>query len=98
MSEKPERFCGPDFITPRLSMIDLVEEGSIWEEVVHLAKKSRTVWCIDHQHRYWLWHEARVPTIATSVPRGSFMGHTQTQGRNSNTVGNIESNQHATYS
>ncbi len=55
----------------RLSMLDLVENGSSWEEVVLLAKKleSNGVTIINTGIG---WHEARIPTIATRVPRGGF--------------------------
>jgi len=63
---------GKDFIIIfRLSMLDLVEEGSTWDEVVELAKalESAGVTIINTGIG---WHEARIPTIATSVPRGAF--------------------------
>ncbi|QYJ99484.1 NADPH-dependent 2,4-dienoyl-CoA reductase [Shewanella alkalitolerans] len=63
---------GSDFIIVfRLSMLDLVDNGSSWEEVVQLAKwlESAGVTIINTGIG---WHEARVPTIATSVPRGAF--------------------------
>ena len=64
--------CGSDFlIMYRLSMIDLVEEGSNWSEVVQLAKEIEKVGASIINTGIG-WHEARVPTIATSVPRGSF--------------------------
>ena len=55
----------------RLSMIDLVSDGSSWPEVVQLAKalEDEGVSIINTGIG---WHEARVPTIATMVPRGSF--------------------------
>jgi len=55
----------------RLSMLDLVDMGSTWEEVVILAKELEA-------HGITIintgigWHEARIPTIATMVPRGGF--------------------------
>ncbi|MEE4120090.1 MAG: NADPH-dependent 2,4-dienoyl-CoA reductase [Paracoccaceae bacterium] len=63
---------GDDFILIyRLSMIDLVPDGSTWDEVVQLAK------AIEQAGASILntgigWHEARIPTIATSVPRRAF--------------------------
>ncbi|WP_281213524.1 FAD-dependent oxidoreductase [Shewanella insulae] len=63
---------GSDFIIVfRLSMLDLVDNGSSWEEVVQLAKwlEAAGVTIINTGIG---WHEARVPTIATSVPRGAF--------------------------
>ncbi|WP_338593258.1 NADPH-dependent 2,4-dienoyl-CoA reductase [Shewanella khirikhana] len=63
---------GTDFIIIfRLSMLDLVEDGSNWDEVVALAKalEQAGVTIINTGIG---WHEARVPTIATSVPRAAF--------------------------
>ena len=63
---------GEDFIIIfRLSMLDLVDNGSNWDEVVQLAKwlEAAGVSIINTGIG---WHEARVPTIATSVPRGAF--------------------------
>lgn len=55
----------------RLSMLDLVEQGSTWEETVQLAKElaKRGVTLINTGIG---WHESRIPTIATSVPRAAF--------------------------
>ncbi|MFG6485542.1 FAD-dependent oxidoreductase [Roseateles sp. BYS78W] len=63
---------GPDFIIIyRLSMLDLVPDGSSWEEVVELARRvSRSGATIINTGIGW--HEARIPTIATSVPRAGF--------------------------
>lgn len=63
---------GPDFIIIyRLSMLDLVPQGSSWDEVLQLArgvvKAGATL-----INTGIGWHEARIPTIATSVPRGGF--------------------------
>ncbi|MCV2358276.1 NADPH-dependent 2,4-dienoyl-CoA reductase [Paucibacter sp. TC2R-5] len=63
---------GPDFIIIyRLSMLDLIPKGSSWEEVLELArgvvKAGATI-----INSGIGWHEARVPTIATSVPRAGF--------------------------
>ncbi|MAA64290.1 MAG: NADPH-dependent 2,4-dienoyl-CoA reductase [Alteromonadaceae bacterium] len=55
----------------RLSMLDLVEDGSTWEEVVQLAKAVEAAGATIINTGIG-WHEARVPTIATSVPRGAF--------------------------
>jgi 2,4-dienoyl-CoA reductase (NADPH2) len=55
----------------RLSMIDLVEQGSNWEEVVMLAKALENAGATLLNSGIG-WHEARVPTIATSVPRAAF--------------------------
>lgn len=64
--------CGLDFIIIfRLSMLDLVKDGSSWEETKALAQalESAGVTIINTGIG---WHEARIPTIATSVPRGAF--------------------------
>ncbi|MCL5255968.1 MAG: FAD-dependent oxidoreductase [Gammaproteobacteria bacterium] len=63
---------GDNFIVIyRLSMLDLVEDGSTLDEVITLGKQ------IEHAGATIIntgigWHEARVPTIVTSVPRGAF--------------------------
>ena len=63
---------GKEFIIIyRLSMLDLVEDGSTWQEVVELAKGIEAVGATIINTGIG-WHEARVPTIATSVPRGAF--------------------------
>ena len=63
---------GPDFIIIyRLSMIDLVKKGSSWEEVVELAQKIEQAG-VTILNTGIGWHEARVPTIATAVPRAAF--------------------------
>jgi 2,4-dienoyl-CoA reductase (NADPH2) len=64
--------AGPDFIVIfRLSMLDLVEGGSTWSEVVELAQglEAAGVTMINTGIG---WHEARIPTIATMVPRAAF--------------------------
>ncbi len=64
--------AGKDFIIIyRLSMLDLVEEGSSWDEVVQLAKEIEQAGATIINTGIG-WHEARVPTIATSVPRAAF--------------------------
>ncbi len=55
----------------RLSMLDLVEGGSTWPEVVQLAKQIEAAGATIINTGIG-WHEARVPTIATRVPRGGF--------------------------
>jgi 2,4-dienoyl-CoA reductase (NADPH2) len=60
----------------RLSMLDLIENGSTWEEVVQLAKEIEKAGATIINTGIG-WHEARVPTIATSVPRGAFTGVTR---------------------
>ncbi len=55
----------------RLSMLDLVPGGSTWEEVVQLAKEIEKAGASIINTGIG-WHEARVPTIATMVPRAAF--------------------------
>ena len=63
---------GTDFIVIyRLSMIDLIPNGSTWEEVVLLAKAIEAAGATIINTGIG-WHEARIPTIATSVPRRAF--------------------------
>lgn len=63
---------GPDAILIyRLSLIDLVPEGSTWDEVVTLAKAIEAAGASILNSGIG-WHEARIPTIATSVPRAAF--------------------------
>lgn len=63
---------GADFIVIfRISLIDLVPEGSTWDEVVMLAKAIEAAGATMLNTGIG-WHEARVPTIATSVPRAAF--------------------------
>jgi 2,4-dienoyl-CoA reductase (NADPH2) len=63
---------GADFVVMfRLSLLDLVEDGGNWPEVVQLARAvaSAGATLLDTGIG---WHEARIPTIATLVPRGAF--------------------------
>ncbi|MBT8092486.1 MAG: NADPH-dependent 2,4-dienoyl-CoA reductase [Gammaproteobacteria bacterium] len=63
---------GKDFILIyRLSMIDLIPDGNTWDETVTLAKAIENAGATIINTGIG-WHEARVPTIATSVPRGAF--------------------------
>ena len=63
---------GRDFIIIyRLSMLDLLPDGQSWDEVVMLAKAIERAGATIINTGIG-WHEARVPTIATSVPRGAF--------------------------
>ncbi|MCL4141469.1 UNVERIFIED_CONTAM: hypothetical protein GTU68_032555 [Idotea baltica] len=63
---------GPDFIVIyRLSMIDLIPNGSTWDEVVTLARAIEAAGATILNTGIG-WHEARIPTIATSVPRRAF--------------------------
>jgi 2,4-dienoyl-CoA reductase (NADPH2) len=63
---------GRDFIIIyRLSMLDLVENGQDWSEIVTLAKAIEAAGASIINTGIG-WHEARVPTIVTSVPRAGF--------------------------
>ncbi len=55
----------------RLSMLDLIEGGSTWDEVVTLAKAIEAAGATLINTGIG-WHEARIPTIATKVPRAAF--------------------------
>jgi 2,4-dienoyl-CoA reductase (NADPH2) len=64
--------AGPDFILIyRLSMLDLVEGGQPWDDVVALAGEVEDAGATMINTGIG-WHEARVPTIVTSVPRAAF--------------------------
>jgi len=70
--ERTREAVGRDFIIIyRLSMLDLIPDGSSWDEVAQLArgvvKAGATI-----INTGIGWHEARIPTIATSVPRAGF--------------------------
>lgn len=60
----------------RLSMIDLVEGGAAWDEIVYLAKEIEKAGATLINTGVG-WHETRIPTIATSVPRAAFTWVTQ---------------------
>ncbi len=63
---------GPDFIVIyRISLIDLVPDGSTWDEVIQLAHAIEAAGA-SMLNTGIGWHEARIPTIATSVPRAAF--------------------------
>jgi 2,4-dienoyl-CoA reductase (NADPH2) len=63
---------GPDFIVVyRLSLIDLIPDGSSWPEVLELARAVSAAGATVLNTGIG-WHEARIPTIATSVPRAAF--------------------------
>lgn len=70
--KKTREAVGPDFIIIyRLSVLDLVDEGSNWSEVVQLAKEIEKAGATIINTGIG-WHEARIPTIATMVPRAAF--------------------------
>lgn len=63
---------GPNFIIIyRLSMLDLIDDGSTWDEVVQLGQAIEKAGATILNTGIG-WHEARVPTIATMVPRAAF--------------------------
>ncbi len=69
---KIRKAVGTDFILIfRLSMLDLVKGGSTWQEIVQLAKEVERAGATIINTGIG-WHEARVPTIATMVPRAGF--------------------------
>lgn len=68
---------GRDFIIIyRLSMLDLVEDGQDWREIVALAKAIEGAGASIINTGIG-WHEARIPTIVTNVPRAGFAWVTQ---------------------
>jgi len=65
---------GEDFIIMyRHSLLDLVDGGNTWDDVVQVAKALQQAG-VSILNTGYGWHEARVPTIVTSVPRGAFAG------------------------
>ncbi|MET3130115.1 2,4-dienoyl-CoA reductase (NADPH2) [Oxalobacteraceae bacterium GrIS 1.11] len=63
---------GPDFIIMyRHSLLDLVDGGNTWDDVVTVAKALEQAG-VTILNTGFGWHEARVPTIVTSVPRAAF--------------------------
>lgn len=71
--EAVRKACGKDFIIVfRMSMMDLVPGGSTHEEVIALAKALEKAG-VNILNTGIGWHEARVPTIVTSVPRAAFV-------------------------
>ncbi|MAS54401.1 MAG: NADPH-dependent 2,4-dienoyl-CoA reductase [Nocardioides sp.] len=63
---------GPDFpLIYRISLLDLVEDGQTWDEVVTLALLLEEAG-VTVLNTGIGWHEARVPTIITQVPRGAW--------------------------
>lgn len=70
--ERIREAVGPDFILIyRLSLLDLIPEGQSWDEVVTLARAVADAGASLINSGIG-WHEARIPTIATSVPRAAF--------------------------
>jgi 2,4-dienoyl-CoA reductase (NADPH2) len=70
--ERVREVCGERFIVVyRLSLIDLVEGGNTWDETVQVAQALEAAGVTMFNTGIG-WHEARVPTIVTSVPRAAF--------------------------
>ena len=73
---KVREAVGPDFIVIyRLSMLELVEQGSDWASIVNQAKAVEAAGVTMITTGIG-WHEARIPTIAAMVPRGAFVSVT----------------------
>ncbi len=71
--KRTRKALGTDFIIIyRLSMLDLVEGGSEWDDIVALGKAVEQAGATLINTGIG-WHEARIPTIATSVPRAAFV-------------------------
>ncbi|MFD6894156.1 FAD-dependent oxidoreductase [Rhodococcus sp. NPDC060086] len=67
---------GPDFVISfRLSMADLVDRGQSWDEIVAVAQDVEAAGATLLNTDIG-WHESRVPTIVTSVPRAAFVDFT----------------------
>lgn len=72
ITEAVRAACGPDFlIIFRISVVDLVPDGSTRSEILELAKAIEAAGA-DVLNSGVGWHEARIPTIVTSVPRAAF--------------------------
>ena len=70
--ERVREAVGDDFIVMyRMSLLDLVDDAQSWDETVALAKKIDAAG-VSIINTGIGWHEARIPTIVTSVPRGAF--------------------------
>ena len=70
--ERVREAVGDDFIVMyRMSLLDLVDDAQSWEETVDLAKKLEAAG-VSILNTGIGWHEARIPTIVTSVPRAAF--------------------------
>ena len=67
---------GSDFLLQyRISLLDLVDDAQSWDETVELAQRLQAAG-VDVFNTGIGWHEARIPTIVTSVPRAAFAGLT----------------------
>jgi 2,4-dienoyl-CoA reductase (NADPH2) len=73
---RTRELVGDDFLLQyRISLLELVEEGQTWEETVALAQELEAAG-VDVFNTGIGWHEARVPTIITQVPRGAWVDST----------------------
>jgi 2,4-dienoyl-CoA reductase (NADPH2) len=73
---RSRELVGDDFpIVYRISLLDLVEGGQTWEETAELALHLQAAG-VTVLNTGIGWHEARVPTIITQVPRGAWRSHT----------------------
>lgn len=71
--KRVRKAVGPNFIICyRMSMADLVPDGQTWDEIVALAKEIEAAGATIINTGIG-WHEARVPTIVTSVPQNAFV-------------------------
>ncbi|WP_456696657.1 oxidoreductase [Aeromicrobium sp. P5_D10] len=70
--DRVRQAVGEDFIVMyRMSLLDLVDNAQDWDETVELARKIESAG-VSIINTGIGWHEARIPTIVTSVPRGAF--------------------------
>ncbi len=70
--KRTRELAGDDFIVQyRISLLDLVDDAQSWDETVELAKGLQAAG-VSLFNTGIGWHEARVPTIVTSVPPGAF--------------------------
>ena len=73
---RTRELVGPDLpIMYRISLLDLVEGGQTWDEVLELAHRLVEAGATVLNTGIG-WHEARVPTIITQVPRGAWLSAT----------------------
>jgi 2,4-dienoyl-CoA reductase (NADPH2) len=73
---RSRELVGDDFpIVYRISLLDLVEDGQTWEETAELALHLQAAG-VSAFNTGIGWHEARVPTIITQVPRGAWRSYT----------------------
>ena len=94
--ERIRAATGPTFIIIfRLSMLDLVEQGSTWEEIALLARRLEQAG-VSLINTGIGWHEARVPTIAaTRAPGRLCLGHGPAQGQRGRAADCQQPHQHA---